>query len=311
MSKRFSERSGAGASQLKRAKRYQQMRDRLRKPQNSFDISPGMKGFFATCTRGREKKSALETIDLLEDYAGKLYPGLEDELRAEGEEVPNSGAEGPASNVGDIEADIARELAEMKSASTPKLFRYLPTTIECLIYIKCHRRIDPEQLVRFIFADITKTRQRRTRFTGRLIPAKVTTTSKIDAIVKGSKEVARDLLADDAVPTTFALVVNIRYCDDIKRDDVIPPVAAMLDVKHKVDLKNAKYTLVIEVFKSMCTIGLVEDYNALRRLNLQTLFDEPNAKKPLQPEGAFQDDTTSPKSSSSSPLPSAQDEDAS
>ncbi|KAJ2802872.1 hypothetical protein H4R20_003114, partial [Coemansia guatemalensis] len=92
MSKRFSERSGAGASQLKRAKRYQQMRDRLKNPQNSFDISPGMKGFFATCTRGREKKSALETIDLLEDYAGKLYPDLEDELRAEGAEGPNAGA---------------------------------------------------------------------------------------------------------------------------------------------------------------------------------------------------------------------------
>ncbi|KAJ2791889.1 hypothetical protein H4R20_006808 [Coemansia guatemalensis] len=198
----------------------------------------------------------------------------------------------------------------MKSASTPKLFRYLPTTIECLIYIKCHKRIDPEQLVRFIFADITKTRQRRTRFTGRLIPAKVTTTSKLDAIVKGSKEVARDLLADDAVPTTFALVVNIRYCDDIKRDDIIPAVAAMLDVKHKVDLKNAKYTLVIEVFKSMCTIGLVEDYNALRRLNLQTLFDEPSADKALQPTGANQDGNSAAKTSLSSPPTSANDEDA-
>ncbi|KAJ1877304.1 hypothetical protein LPJ71_011283, partial [Coemansia sp. S17] len=62
------------------------------------------------------------------------------------------------------------------------------------------------------------------------------------------------------------------------RDDVIPAVAAPLDVKHKVDLKNAKYTLVIEVFKSVCTIGLVENYNALRRFNLMTLFDEPEAK---------------------------------
>ncbi|KAJ2845980.1 hypothetical protein GGI22_006384, partial [Coemansia erecta] len=129
-------------------------------------------------------------------------------------------------------------------------------------------------LVQFIFADLAKTRQRKTRYTSRLIPAKVTTTSKLDAIVVAANEVAHDLLAEDAEPTTFALVVNIRHCAGLKRDEVIKAVAAPLDIKHKVDLEHAKHTLVIEAFKSMCTIGLVENYNALRRFNLQTLFDE-------------------------------------
>ncbi|KAJ2846572.1 hypothetical protein IWW36_004290 [Coemansia brasiliensis] len=165
----------------------------------------------------------------------------------------------------------------MKSSPKLKMFRYLPTTIDCLLYIKCHRKIDPEKLVQFIFTDLVQSRQRKTRFTSRLIPAKVTTTSKLDAIVRDSKQVAQRLLAEDAEPTTFALAVNIRYCADLKRDDVIAAVAAPLDVKHKVDLKKARFTLVIEVFKSMATIGLVENYNELRRLNLQTLFDEPSA----------------------------------
>ncbi|KAJ1729424.1 hypothetical protein LPJ61_003525 [Coemansia biformis] len=276
MGKRSGERGAANASHQKRARRYQHQRDGFKNPQRSFDISPGMKGFFVTCTRGREKKSAAETIDLLEDYAARLYPGLDEELAADGDDAPAA----PAAEVDDIEAEIAREVAEMKAASTPRLFRYLPTTIECLLYIKCHRRIDPEKLVQFIFADLVETRQRKTRFTGRLIPATVTTTSRLDAIVKGAKTVAAELLADDAEPSTFALVVNIRYCDDLKRDDVIPAVAAPLDERHKVDLKNAKHTLVIEVFKSMATIGLVHGYNALRRLNLQTLFDEPQPKAP-------------------------------
>ncbi|KAJ1847302.1 hypothetical protein LPJ70_001604 [Coemansia sp. RSA 2708] len=237
-----------------------------------------MKGFFVTCTRGRERKSAAETIDLLEEYAAKLYPNLEAEIAAESE----ADGDAPPADGGDIEDEIARELAEMKSSPKQKPFRYLQTTIDCLLYIKCHRKIDPEKLVQFIFADLSETKQRKTRFTGRLIPVKVTTTSKLDAIVKGARQVAQELLADDAEPTTFALVVNIRYCDDLKRDDVIPAVAAPLDVKHKVDLKNARYTLVIEVFKSMAAIGLVENYNALRRLNLQTLFDEPSAQKPAE-----------------------------
>ncbi|KAJ2783674.1 hypothetical protein H4R18_001584 [Coemansia javaensis] len=285
MGKRAGDRPGAGAgaaAQQKRARRHQSRSSRFKNPQNSFDISPGMKGFFATCTRGRERSSAAEAIDLLESYAARLYPGLEEEVAAaEAEPEPEPGAES-----GDIEAEIAREVAEMKSASKPALFRYLPTTIECLIYIKCHRRIDPGRLVQFMFADLVETRQRRTRFTGRLVPAQVTTTSKVDAIVKAAKAVAHDLLADDAAPTTFALVVNIRYCDDIKRDDVIPAVAAPLDAKHKVDLKHAKHTIVIEIFKSMATVGLVQDYNALRRLNLQTLFDEPRPealKPPSEP----------------------------
>ncbi|KAJ1988824.1 hypothetical protein GGI26_005617 [Coemansia sp. RSA 1358] len=264
---------GASAAQQKRAKRFQQAKDRFKKPQNSFDISPGMKGFFVTSTRGREKKCAAETIDLLEEYAEKLYPNLEEEIANETTE-DKSTTEQMSEGVDDIEDEIAREVAKLKSEKAPKLFRYLPTTIDCLVYIKCYKRIDPERLIQFMFDDLVKTKQRKTRFTGRLIPAKITTTSKLDAIVRGAKEVAHDLLAEDAEPTTFALVVNIRYCDDLKRDAVIPAVAAPLDVKHKVDLKNARYTLVIEVFKSMCTIGLVENYNALKRLNLQTLFDE-------------------------------------
>ncbi|KAJ1964216.1 hypothetical protein GGI12_001569 [Dipsacomyces acuminosporus] len=280
MGKRQADRSAPPTSQQKRAKRFQQMKDRFKNPSNIFEISPGMKGFFVTCTRGREKKSASETIDLLEEYAAKLYPGLEEELEhaAEGE---NSDTEAAG---GDIESEIARELEGMKSKTKPKLFRPLQTTIDCLVYIKCHRKIDPEKLVQFVFADLSKTKQRKTRFTSRLIPAKVTTTAKVDAIVKAAKEVASVLLSDDAEPTTFALAVNIRYCDGLKREDVIPAVAAPFDAKHKVDLKNAKYTIVIEAFKSMCVLGLVENYNELRRLNLQTLLDEADAKQPKEPK---------------------------
>ncbi|KAJ2548086.1 hypothetical protein EV175_004964 [Coemansia sp. RSA 1933] len=275
----------ANPAQQKRAKSFQHLKDRFKKPQNAFDISPGMKGFFVTSNRGKEKKSALETIDLLEEYAAKLYPGLEQEIADDAED---KGDESQQTDLDDIENEIAREVAKMKSEKGPKLFRYVPTTIECIVYIRCHKKIDPEKLVQFIFADLAKTKQRKTRYTSRLIPAKVTTTSKLESIERAAKEVAHELLSEDAEPTTFALVVNSRYCDNLKRDDIIKTVAAPLDVKHKVDLKHAKYTLVIEAFKSMCTIGLVEDYNALRRLNLQTLFDEkesvPKDKPAPQPQ---------------------------
>ncbi|KAJ1648083.1 hypothetical protein J3B02_002226 [Coemansia erecta] len=276
MVKRAVDKPGLTDAQQKRAKRYQSMVDRVRNPHSAFEISPGMKGFFVTCNRNREKKSATEVIDLLEEYAAKIYPGLAEEIENEDDEDADENEAEAAS--GNIEDEIAREVAGIKSKSKPKLFRYLNATIDCLVFIKCHRMIDPEKMVQFIFDDLTKTMQRKTRFTSRLIPAKVTTTSKLDAIVKGSAEVAKNLLAEDAEPTTFALVVNIRYCDDLKRDEVIRAVAGPLDVKHKVDLTNAKYTLVIEAFKSMCTIGLVENYNARKRLNLQTLFDEPAVK---------------------------------
>ncbi|KAJ1932159.1 hypothetical protein EC988_009548 [Linderina pennispora] len=167
----------------------------------------------------------------------------------------------------------------MKSKSKPKLFRSLQTTIDCIAFVKCDKRIDPEDLTQFMFNDLVKTKQRHTRFTSRLIPAKVTCSAKIDAIVEAAKKVGAKLLAEDAEPTTFALAINVRYCDGLKRKDIIPAVAAPFDEKHTVDLENAKYTIVIEAFKSLCAVGLVEDYNKLKRLNLQTLFDEP-ADKP-------------------------------
>ncbi|KAJ1939825.1 hypothetical protein FBU59_003993 [Linderina macrospora] len=262
------DRSAPQSNVVKRAKRFQTMKDRFKKAENVFELSPMMKGFFITCNRGREKKSAVEVIDLLEQYTEKLYPGLE-----AGEESDNEGDE-----AGDIESEIARELEGMKSKSKPKLFRSLQTTIDCIAFVKCDKRIDPEALVHFMFSDLVKTKQRHTRFTSRLIPAQVTCSAKVDSIVDAAKKVGAKLLAEDAEPTTFALAINVRYCDGLKRRDIIPAVAAPFDVKHKVDLENAKYTIVIEAFKSMCVVGLVEDYNKLKRLNLQTLFDEPEDK---------------------------------
>ncbi|KAJ1938310.1 hypothetical protein EC988_007631, partial [Linderina pennispora] len=106
-----SDKSAPQSNAVKRAKRFQTMKDRFRKAENVFELSPMMKGFFITCNRGREKKCASEVIDLLEQYTEKLYPGLEaaEESDSEDEEA------------GDIESEIARELEDMKSKSKPKL----------------------------------------------------------------------------------------------------------------------------------------------------------------------------------------------
>ncbi|KAJ1673922.1 hypothetical protein EV182_004310 [Spiromyces aspiralis] len=115
--------------------------------------------------------------------------------------------------------------------------------------------------------------------TSRLIPIQNTCFVNLEDIVVMAKKLVQPLLEDTFPATTFALAVKVRNCDKLSRDAIIPPIAALLGGKHKVDLKDAEYTIVVEVFK----VRVVKDYNKLKRYNLQALT-QMNIDKQEQPQ---------------------------
>lgn len=64
-----------------------------------------------------------------------------------------------------------------------------------------------------------------------------------------------------------------------------PGLVATLNPKNKVDLTKPKLTIIIEVIKAVCCIGVVEDYSLYKKYNLQEVMkdDAPTPTAPAAP----------------------------
>ncbi|KAJ1919424.1 hypothetical protein H4219_002016 [Mycoemilia scoparia] len=252
---------------VKRKKTYSF--DRMKRGENAFLMAPNMQGFFVTCNRGREGKAVREICDLLDEYSERLWP-LEENDNKDQDNAENDKKEQrePLS----IEEQIAQEIADIKSTKKkPKRFISVPVSIDCLAFIQSKPPVIPPELAQNILEDLVETGQSRTRFCSRLIPVQNTCYANLDEIVSVASKIVRPILEEEVEPSTFSLVVKVRNCEKLTRDKIIPPVAALMNDKHKVDLENAEYAVVIEVFKNICAIGLVRNYYKLKRFNLQAI----------------------------------------
>lgn len=48
-------------------------------------------------------------------------------------------------------------------------------------------------------------------------------------------------------------------------------IVAFKNVQHKVDLKNAELSVVVEIIKGLCCLTVLPDYNELKKFNLVEL----------------------------------------
>ena len=60
----------------------------------------------------------------------------------------------------------------------------------------------------------------------------------------------------------------------MKRDEVIKTVAGLVGNPHVVDLTQPDKCILIQVFKSICGISVVENFYNLKRFNVENLDDK-------------------------------------
>ena len=67
----------------------------------------------------------------------------------------------------------------------------------------------------------------------------------------------------------------------MKRDQIIATVASAIprDAGHKADLANPDRWIIVEVHKNIAAIGVVENYERFKKLNVQTVAQATNASK--------------------------------
>ncbi|KAL1800107.1 hypothetical protein ACET3X_000449 [Alternaria dauci] len=238
-------------------------------------IKPGDAGIWATCAMKKEAKSVSDLRDLFSEYATTLYGTTE----SNGTAAENSSdSEEP-----DIEAEIKKELADIRKPTTKPLFISLKLDTQCLMFFRTRSPIEPVTFVHKICQDIANGAQpKNLRYVKRLTP--ITATDK--ATPQGLEAVAKQVLAPhfhgaDQVGKKFAIRPSIRNNKEFLRDNVIKTVAAAVGPGHKVDLKNYDLLILVEIYKNVLGMSVVgPDFEKLKRFNIEELRQPLSSVKP-------------------------------
>lgn len=82
------------------------------------------------------------------------------------------------------------------------------------------------------------------------------------------------MYAADVDSIQFAVDFEHRACEKLKRKDVIDTIAkAVPQPPHKVNLSAPQKTIVVQLVRNACAVGVVDGYKELARLNLRKLAD--------------------------------------
>lgn len=243
--------------------------------QGGGSIEAGDSGIWATCNMGREAKAVAELKDMFEECVSRMYGGASRDGGDEEDDAP------AAHEDADVEAEIAKELEDIRKPANEPPFRHVRVDTDCIMFFKTQAPIEPVEFVRRICEDAMASSERKTgRFVKRLTP--MTLMGK--ATEKGLEEVSAKVLAphfhtEGSAGKKFAIRPNIRNHKSMTRDQVIKTVAAAVGPGHKVDLKEYDLLILVDIYKNLCGMSVVgHDFERLKRYNLSEIY-EPTPKE--------------------------------
>ncbi|KAF3938505.1 hypothetical protein ABW19_dt0206149 [Dactylella cylindrospora] len=89
-----------------------------------------------------------------------------------------------------------------------------------------------------------------------------------------TKEVLKPHFHEGQKGIKFAVRPNLRDHNVMNRDEIIKTVARIVGPDHKVDLKNYDRLIIVEVFRNICGVSVVQDFEQYKRFNLSKVVDE-------------------------------------
>ncbi|KAJ8933869.1 hypothetical protein NQ314_013722 [Rhamnusium bicolor] len=215
-----------------------------KKPTKKSGLVINLKGFLCSCNN-REKECVRESYNLLNKYADMLYP--------------TQPVESTSKEDFDIEVELKKELSELRS-NKDKRFQLVESGAKNFLFIKTTLD-DPVSLAEKIVSDIEETKSQQTRFLIRLVPIEITCRAHVKDIENAFKPLALKYFKES--PRTFSIVYNHRNNNSLKKEDVIKVVAdAVFEIRadHKVNLKEAEVSIIIEVIKGIALLGVFSDF---------------------------------------------------
>lgn len=249
-------------------------------------LQPGQRGFFATCNIN-EKACVRECYNLLNHYADLLYgpekPENEPEKKQDDEKKEVNDAEKPtegAAAVDDDDDDLEAAAAKCRENLSQRKVRFqnMDTGTTNCVFIRTLLD-DPVELGKHIVNDIQTTGKSQSRFVLRLVPIEAVCRANMPDIISAAGTLFDKHFLKE--PTSYGIIFNHRYNQQIKRDQVITQLAELVNSKNvgnKVDLKEAKKSIIVEVLRGFCLLSVIDNYLESKKYNLAELAN-PSEKK--------------------------------
>ncbi|SAM01787.1 hypothetical protein [Absidia glauca] len=272
---------GVGKSEKqKRTKSYHCAKDRVG-GSSQFNIQPNMQGILVMCTRARENRAVKEAIDLFNQYADQLYPNTND--------APQDDSDEPE----DLEASIAKELAELKDTKKDKMERFtsISTATDCskLESNETGPGIEPSKFVHDLLVDMAAKQIKKTRYLSRFLPVQQTCMANLPEMQRVAKLVIHPQFNEPNEDGTFGVVPRLRNCTKLDRMEVIKTFAASVGEGHEVNLEDPDLVILVDVTRTVCSMSVVKDFGKLRKYNLESLLglnDNTESKSQAKPATA-------------------------
>lgn len=227
-------------------------------------LQAGQRGFLATCNMN-EKACVRECYNLLNVYADQLY-GPEHKQDAK-EDTNKNGSDS------DSDSDLDAAVAKCKESFSQRKARFQNVdtgTTNCL-FIRTLLE-DPVGLGKHIVNDISVTGKAMSRFVLRLVPIEAVCRANMPDIINAAGALFDKHFLKEA--TTYGIIFNHRYNQQIKRDNIIKELAELVNSKNvgnKVDLQHAKKSIIVEVLRGWCLLSVIENYLDCKKYNLAEL----------------------------------------
>ncbi|XP_017014329.2 THUMP domain-containing protein 1 homolog [Drosophila takahashii] len=239
-------------------------------------LQPGLRGFFATCNIN-EKACVRECYNLLNHYADIVYgpenPENEQEKKPAEEGAARDAGKPPSGTTSDDDDDLEAAAAKCREKASQRKVRFqnVDTNTTNCVFIRTQLE-DPVTLGKHIVNDIATTGKSMSRFVLRLVPIEVTCRANMPDIIAAAGLLFDKHFLKEA--TSYGIIFNHRYNQQIKRDEIITQLAELVNSKNvgnKVDLKEAKKSIIVEVLRGWCLLSVIDNYLECKKFNLAEL----------------------------------------
>lgn len=186
-----------------------------------------------------------------------------------------SAAENSQARCCTIDKLIEAELEELGDREKVK-FAGLESGCNGVIFIRMRKesgRPSPSELVEYIMNKAASTGKHMSRFILRVLPVELTCYASVEEITRAAKSLIEQHFpsGEDHPPIKFAVLYEARANSGIVRTNIIDTVAKLVPQGHKVDLSNPDKTIVVQIVKTICMIGVVHKFKQLLKYNLRQL----------------------------------------
>ncbi|KAG1744043.1 uncharacterized protein EDB91DRAFT_1236597 [Suillus paluster] len=230
-------------------------------------------GIWATCVKGKEKGTVGELYDLLESLAADMWP-----VEGHDSAVDDRNNDSDGEDEDDLETQIAKEVAALKRPKVEKRFRSANclTNTQCVVFMSCKPPVDPVKLVMKHVENVQRTGVTRTKYTHRLIPVSGSCVANLPELHSLCRRTIAAFCAQENSEGQYKVELRVRNHNTLTRMEIIQEVAKCMPSNYIVDLDNPEVFVLVEVFKSVFGVSVVEDYYRFQKFNVMELANAHN-----------------------------------